>query len=69
MMRHHEVPKGRAEAPSRADPGFPAIVSLFVVIAVRERSISLQRLASSASINSTQLPSRRCTLPAPVTCP
>jgi hypothetical protein len=69
MMRHHEVPKGSAEAPSRADPGFPAIVSLFVVIAVRERSISRQRPASSSSINSTQLLSRRCTQPALITCP
>jgi hypothetical protein len=32
-MRHREVQKGSAEAPSRADPGFPAIVSLFVVVA------------------------------------
>jgi hypothetical protein len=41
---------------------------LFVVVAVRERSISRQRPASSSSINNTQLLSRRCTQPAPVTC-
>jgi hypothetical protein len=68
-MRHHEVPKGGAEAPSRADPGFPVIVSLFAVVAVRERSISRQRPASSSAINNTQLLSRRCTQPGLVTCP